>query len=97
MLVFLSKASRTARFQSTVFSFEGHNKHALHGRGKTWQRNDIERLMRLMVMSHYLDEELFINKDEMAVAYLRVGPKAQDLLSGKDRVRRLTLICQLKL
>ncbi|XP_032798955.2 Bloom syndrome protein homolog isoform X2 [Daphnia magna] len=56
----------------------GHNKHSLHGRGKSWQRNDIERLMRTMVMQHYLDEELFISRDEVAVAYLRVGSKAPD-------------------
>ena len=37
-------------------------------------------------MQHYLDEELFINRDEVAVAYLRVGPKAQELMSGKAKV-----------
>ena len=58
----------------------------MHGRGKAWQRNDVERLMRLMVMSHYLDEELFINRDEVAVAYLRIGPKAEDLFNGKAKV-----------
>lgn len=39
-----------------------------------------------MVMQHYLDEELFINKDEVAVAYLRIGPKAQELFSGNAKV-----------
>lgn len=69
-----------------IILIEGHNKHSLHGRGKAWQRNDVERLIRLMVMQHYLDEELFITRDEVAVAYLRVGPKAQELLSGKAKV-----------
>ena len=42
--------------------------------------------MRLMVMQHYLDEELFINKEEMAIGYLRVGPKAKDLMEGRAKV-----------
>ena len=64
----------------------GHNKHKLHGRGKQWQRGDVERLMRLMVMQHFLDEELFITRDGVAVAYLRTGPKSAELLSGKTNV-----------
>ena len=56
----------------------GHNKHSLHGRGKSWQRNDIERLMRTMVLNHYLDEELVISREEVAIAYLRVGSKVPD-------------------
>ena len=64
----------------------GHNKHKLHGRGKHWQRGDVERLMRLMVMQHFLDEELFITRDGVAVAYLRTGPKTAELLSGKSNV-----------
>jgi len=65
----------------------GHNKHKLHGRGKHWIRGDVERLMRLMVMQHFLDEELFITRDGVAVAYLRTGSKAGELLSGKSNVR----------
>lgn len=42
-----------------------------------------------MVMQHYLHEELFINKDDMAMAYVRVGPKAQELLSGQAKVLSL--------
>ena len=42
--------------------------------------------MRLMVMQHYLDEELFITRDGVAVAYLRTGPKASELLCGKTNV-----------
>lgn len=50
--------------------------------------------MRLMVMQHYLDEELFITKDGVAVAYLRTGSKTQDLLSGKiNNVRYENLPC----
>ncbi len=63
-----------------------HDKEPLHGRGKNWLRTDVERLMRLLVIQHYLHEELFINKDEMAMAYMRVGPRANDLLSGKAKV-----------
>ena len=69
----------------------GHNKHALHGRGKSWQRNDVERLMRLLVMKHYLDEELVITKEDVAIAYLRIGSKARAILSGEDKVHILFL------
>ena len=44
-----------------------------------------------MVMQHYLDEELVITKEDMACAYLRPGPKANDLLSGKGKVIFLIL------
>ena len=37
-------------------------------------------------MQRYLDEELVINREDMAIAYLRIGPKAQDLFSGKSKV-----------
>lgn len=72
------------------FGFIEHDKEPLHGRGKSWLRTDVERLMRLLVIQHYLHEELFINKDEMAMAYMRVGPRANDLLSGKAKVKQLT-------
>ena len=67
----------------------GHNRHSLHGRGKQWQRADVERLLRFMVMQHYLDEDLVITRDDIAAAYVRLGHKAAELLSGKARVINL--------
>jgi hypothetical protein len=31
-----------------------------------------------MVLNHYLDEELVISREEVAIAYLRVGSKVPD-------------------
>ena len=39
-----------------------------------------------MVMQHYLDEDLVITRDDIAAAYVRLGHKAAELLSGKARV-----------
>lgn len=64
----------------------GHNKHPLHGRGKQWQRNDVERLLRFMVMQGYLDEELVATRDDIAVAYVRMGHKGQQLFDNNTRV-----------
>ena len=67
----------------------GHNRHSLYGRGKQWQRADVERLLHFMVMHDYLDEELVVTRYESVVAYVRIGPKAKELLSGEEQVINL--------
>ncbi|XP_050032647.1 recQ-like DNA helicase Blm [Dermacentor andersoni] len=58
----------------------------LHGRGKSYQRNDANRLVRRLVLDGYLKEVITMNYLEMAVSYLRPGTKLPQLLSGSARV-----------
>lgn len=58
----------------------------LHGRGKTYQRNDANRLVRRLVLDGYLKEEITMNYLEIAMSYLRPGAKLPQLLSGSARV-----------
>lgn len=58
----------------------------LHGRGKSYQRNDANRLVRRLVLDGYLKEVITMNYLEMAMSYLRPGAKLPQLLSGTARV-----------
>lgn len=60
----------------------GHNRHPLHGIGKSWSRNEVERLFRRLVLESYLQEDMVITRDEMAFAYLRPGTKCQQFLNN---------------
>ncbi|KAG7155925.1 Bloom syndrome protein-like, partial [Homarus americanus] len=62
----------------------GHNRHSLHGIGKSWARNDAERLFRRLVLEGYLQEDMVVFRDEMACAYLRPGAKCQQFLSNPN-------------
>ena len=62
----------------------GHNRHPLHGVGKSWNRTDCERLIHRLILTGYLKEELIITRDDIANSYLRVGPKAQEFLSNPN-------------
>ncbi|XP_014480193.1 PREDICTED: Bloom syndrome protein homolog isoform X2 [Dinoponera quadriceps] len=57
--------------------------HPLYGRGKQWKRGDIERLLRHMVLKEYLHESMYIN-NEIACAYVKIGPKASELMTKDD-------------
>ncbi|XP_068228588.1 recQ-like DNA helicase Blm [Palaemon carinicauda] len=61
----------------------GHNRHPLHGMGKSWTRNDCERLLRRLVLESYLKEEMVVARDEMAFAYVRPGPKSHQFLNDR--------------
>ncbi|GAB6031205.1 hypothetical protein CHUAL_009024 [Chamberlinius hualienensis] len=64
----------------------GHNKLPLHGKGESYNRTDAERLMRKLVLNHYLQEELVTTANDHTVAYIQMGRRAAELLSGKDKV-----------
>ncbi|KAK2579825.1 hypothetical protein KPH14_007511 [Odynerus spinipes] len=55
----------------------------LYGKGKSWNRGDIERLLHEMVLKDYLKENMYIN-NEIACAYVSIGPKAAELMTKKD-------------
>jgi len=63
-----------------------HNKLKLHGRGKHWDRFDVERLMHKLVLEGYLREEMIASKVDIINAFIRVGPEAEKLLGGKVKV-----------
>ena len=42
-----------------------------------------------MVMQHYLDEYFVITSSETTAAYVQLGEKATEILSGKERVINL--------
>lgn len=52
-----------------------HDKCALYGRGKSWNRADVLRLFHKMVIEEYLSEEIVFFND-IPNAYLRLGPNA---------------------
>ncbi|KAL0125423.1 hypothetical protein PUN28_004506 [Cardiocondyla obscurior] len=57
--------------------------HFLYGRGKSWAKSDIERLLHYMVLQEYLQEDMYIN-NEIACAYVKIGPKASEIMTKKD-------------
>ncbi|XP_046388536.1 Bloom syndrome protein homolog isoform X2 [Ischnura elegans] len=77
----LFKGADTKKMKET-----GHLHQSLHGLGKHWQRSDIERLMRKLVMDEYLQENMVIHKEDIPVAYLKPGPRIQQLLRGNERI-----------
>ena len=50
--------------------------------GKSWNRTDCERLLHKLVLEGYLTEELVVNKEDIALAYARPGPKADEFISN---------------
>ncbi|XP_065568464.1 recQ-like DNA helicase Blm [Artemia franciscana] len=64
----------------------GHNKLPLHGKGKKWERGEIERLFRRLLMDEYIREELIVTHEDIPSAYLRPGKNAPLLLQGKRKI-----------
>ncbi|XP_063864598.1 recQ-like DNA helicase BLM isoform X1 [Scylla paramamosain] len=60
----------------------GHDRLSLHGIGKDFGRNDIERLFRRLVLEGYLQEDMVVSRDDMTFAYLRPGQKCDRFLSN---------------
>ncbi|KYN19857.1 PREDICTED: Bloom syndrome protein homolog isoform X1 [Trachymyrmex cornetzi] len=61
----------------------GLTNHPLYSRGKSWNKSDIERLLHYMVLQEYLQENMYIN-NEIACAYVKIGPKASELMTKQD-------------
>jgi len=49
-------------------------------------RTDSERLFRQLVIHGVLDEELYVTCQDHTVCYIRLGTRANELLSGKFKV-----------
>ncbi|XP_060804453.1 recQ-like DNA helicase Blm [Amyelois transitella] len=57
----------------------------IHGRCKSWPRSDPQRLLRQMVVRGLLAEKLVVSND-IASAYLVLGPNVDKLMNGGQRV-----------
>ncbi|CAG4955596.1 unnamed protein product [Parnassius apollo] len=57
----------------------------VHGRCKSWERGGAQRLLRQLVVRGILGERLVVNND-IATAYLQLGPNVDKLMSGGLRI-----------
>lgn len=73
----------------------GHDKVALYGRGKNYSRADAERLLRKLVIDAILHEDLQITAADTTACYIKLGPKANDVMMGRQKVH-LTTCCDWK-
>ncbi|XP_005098478.1 Bloom syndrome protein homolog isoform X2 [Aplysia californica] len=75
------KGSQNSKIKSL-----GHSKLALHARGKDWTRNDAERLCRKLVIDRILKEDLQVTAMDHTVCYIRMGPRAADLMRNQIKI-----------
>ncbi|XP_068153147.1 recQ-like DNA helicase Blm [Drosophila tropicalis] len=62
----------------------GHNKTPHHSALKEWDKGDIQRLLRKMVIDGYLREDLIFTKD-IPQAYIYLGPVISKLMEGTPK------------
>jgi len=68
---------------------EGHDRCSLYGLGKSYHRNDAERLGHLLVLKHVLAEHLVIGNHDNVISYVKLGPKALDFLQSRVKLPKL--------
>ena len=61
----------------------GWDKDPLYGKATHLAALEANRIIRKLILEGFLWEELVVNKDCGASAYLKLGPKAAKLLSGE--------------
>ncbi|XP_026682912.1 Bloom syndrome protein homolog [Diaphorina citri] len=69
----------------------GHDKLPLHGKGKSWDRVDIERLIHKLTLEGYLVDELVTNQLEIVNAYIKIKKDFYWTLES-DRILRFTIL-----
>jgi len=62
----------------------GWDKDPLYGKGSSHSVIEANRMLRKLILEGYLWEELVVNKECGASAYVKLGTKAGELLSGKS-------------
>lgn len=67
-------------------SSEGHDRCPLYGLGKSYHRNDAERLGHLLVVKRVLAEHMVIGSHDNVISYVKLGPKALDFHQGRVKV-----------
>ena len=55
----------------------------LYGKGSHLSALEANRIIKMLILERYLWEELVVNKDCGASAYVKIGPKGKSLLNGK--------------
>lgn len=75
MLVDIFLGSKSAKIQSGIF-----------GKGSAYSRHNAERLFKKLVLDKILDEDLYINANDQAIAYVMPGHKAEAVLNGHLKV-----------
>ncbi|XP_004708150.1 Bloom syndrome protein [Echinops telfairi] len=75
MLVDIFLGSKSAKIQSGIF-----------GKGSAYSRHNAERLFKKLILDKILDEELYINANDQAIAYVMPGANAQTVLNGHLQV-----------
>ncbi|XP_053320931.1 recQ-like DNA helicase BLM [Spea bombifrons] len=75
MMVDIFLGSKSAKVQTGIF-----------GKGSAYSRHNAERLFRKLVLDRILDEELYITVNDQAVAYVRLGERALNVLNGFSKV-----------
>nr|XP_045001953.1 Bloom syndrome protein [Jaculus jaculus] len=75
MLVDIFLGSKSAKIQSGIF-----------GRGSAYSRHNAERLFKKLILDKILDEDLYINANDQAIAYVMLGTRAQTVLNGHLKV-----------
>ena len=61
----------------------GWNSDPLYGKASHLKALEANRIIKMLILEGFLWEELVVNKDCGASAYVKLGPRAQKLLSGK--------------
>ncbi|XP_062946566.1 recQ-like DNA helicase BLM [Cynocephalus volans] len=75
MLVDIFLGSKSAKIQSGIF-----------GKGSAYSRHNAERLFKKLILDKILDEDLYINANDQAIAYVMPGNKARTVLNGHLKV-----------
>ncbi|XP_066592457.1 recQ-like DNA helicase Blm isoform X2 [Prorops nasuta] len=68
----------------------GVSKLNMYGKGRSWQKGDIERFLHKLVLDEYLLETMYIN-NEIACAYVHIGPKASEFMLNKNAKYTITV------
>ncbi|KAM9066333.1 Bloom syndrome protein [Sarcophilus harrisii] len=71
MLTDIFLGSKCAKIQTGIF-----------GKGAAYSRHNAERLLKKLILDKILDEDLYINANDQAIAYVMLGEKAQAVLNG---------------
>ncbi|XP_068954762.1 recQ-like DNA helicase BLM isoform X1 [Petaurus breviceps papuanus] len=75
MLVDIFLGNKSAKIQSGIF-----------GKGAAYSRHNAERLLKKLILDRILDEDLYINANDQAIAYVMLGEKAQAVVDGYLKV-----------
>ncbi|XP_063781550.1 recQ-like DNA helicase BLM isoform X2 [Pseudophryne corroboree] len=75
MMVDIFLGSKTSKIQTGIY-----------GKGTNYSRHNAERLFRKLILERILDEELYITVNDQAVAYIKIGERAQTVLSGFSKI-----------